>query len=98
MDLSHQRQRAILLSIEERTRKSVPARLSRLGKCRCKSFRMTRGVYVPCWTGTERTEVLFDRATGDACAHKVLLPGAGLLGEVCAKLPEAELSPAVGYL
>src|SRR3954469_5674590 len=38
-------------------------------------FRLTRWLYVLCWTGDDRPGLLFDRATTWLRAHKVLLPG-----------------------
>jgi TnpA family transposase len=42
-------------------------------------FRLTRWLFVLCWTGTERPSVLFDRATAWLLAHKILLPGCSTL-------------------
>ncbi len=42
-------------------------------------FRLTRWLYVLCWTGTERPSVLFDRAATWLLAHKILLPGCSTL-------------------
>jgi hypothetical protein len=42
-------------------------------------FRLTRWLYVLCWTGTERPSVLFDRAVAWLLAHKILLPGCSTL-------------------
>ncbi len=42
-------------------------------------FRLTRWLYVLCWTGTERPSVLFDRAAAWLLAHKILLPGCSTL-------------------
>jgi hypothetical protein len=38
-------------------------------------FRLTRWLYVLCWTGDDRPGLLFDRATTWLLAHKILLPG-----------------------
>jgi TnpA family transposase len=42
-------------------------------------FRLTRWLYVLCWTGDDRPGLLFDRATTWLLAHKVLLPGISTL-------------------
>jgi TnpA family transposase len=42
-------------------------------------FRLTRWLYVLCWTGTERPSVLFDRAVAWLLTHKILLPGCSTL-------------------
>ncbi|PZR93594.1 MAG: Tn3 family transposase [Hyphomicrobiales bacterium] len=42
-------------------------------------FRLTRWLYVLCWTGDDRPGLLFDRATTWLLAHKVLLPGVSTL-------------------
>jgi hypothetical protein len=39
------------------------------------AFRLTRWLYVLCWTGDDRPGLLFDRAITWLLAHKVLLPG-----------------------
>ncbi len=39
------------------------------------AFRLTRWLYVLCWTGDDRPGLLFDRASTWLLAHKVLLPG-----------------------
>ena len=49
-------------------------------------FRLTRWLYIQCWTGTDRPIVLFERATSWLLAHKVLLPGASTLERFVAKL------------
>ena len=50
------------------------------------SFRMSRWLYALCWTGTEQSGVLFDRATTWMLAHKVLLPGCTSLERFVARL------------
>jgi hypothetical protein len=42
-------------------------------------LRLTRWLYVLCWTGTERPSVLFDRAVAWLLTHKILLPGCSTL-------------------
>ena len=42
-------------------------------------FRLTRWLYVLCWTEDDRPGLLFDRATTWLLAHKVLLPGVSTL-------------------
>jgi len=42
-------------------------------------FRLSRWLYDLCWTGTDRSSVLFDRATAWLFAHKILLPGCSTL-------------------
>jgi TnpA family transposase len=46
-----------------------------LGEDQVAGFRLTRWLYVLCWTGDDRPGLLFDRATTWLLAHKVLLPG-----------------------
>src|SRR4051812_50195574 len=45
-------------------------------------FRLTRWLYVLCWTGDDRPGLLFDRATTWLLAHKVPSPLSGLMGWV----------------
>lgn len=49
-------------------------------------FRLARWLYALCWTGTERSSVLFDRATVWLLSHKVILPGCTTLERFVAKL------------
>lgn len=49
-------------------------------------FRMSRWLYALCWTGTEQSGILFDRATAWMLAHKVLLPGCTSLERFVARL------------
>ena len=42
---------------------------------RAAGFRLTRWLYVLCWTGDDRPGLLFDRVAIWLLAHKVLLPG-----------------------
>ncbi len=49
-------------------------------------FRLSRWLYALCWTGTEQSGVLFDRATTWMLAHKVILPGATSLERFVARL------------
>lgn len=49
-------------------------------------FRLTRWLYTQCWTGTERSALLFERATTWLLANKVLLPGASTLERFISKL------------
>ena len=50
-----------------------------LGTDTAAGFRLTRWLYVLCWTGDDRPGLLFDRATTWLLAHKVLLPGISTL-------------------
>jgi hypothetical protein len=49
-------------------------------------FRLTRWLYALCWTGTDRPNVLFERATAWLVTHKVLLPGCSTLERYIARL------------
>lgn len=49
-------------------------------------FRLTRWLYLLCWTGTNRPGVLFERATAWLVTHKVLLPSFSTLERYIAKL------------
>lgn len=50
------------------------------------SFRLNRFLYAPCWTGTERPTVLFDRAVSWHLSEKVLLPGLSVLERAIAQI------------
>src|SRR3954463_2692238 len=54
---------------------SVTWRFRNLEEDTAAGFRLTRWLYVLCWTGDDRPGLLFDRATTWLRAHKVLLPG-----------------------
>lgn len=49
-------------------------------------FRLARGLYALCWTGTDRPSVLFDRATAWLVTEKVLLPGASVLERLISRI------------
>ena len=49
-------------------------------------FRLTRWLYILCWSGTERPSVLFKRATTWLLAHKILLPGRSTLERFVVRL------------
>lgn len=49
-------------------------------------LRLTRWLYLLCWTGTEQLSVLFNRATAWLLAHKVILPGCTTLERFVARL------------
>lgn len=49
-------------------------------------FRLSRGLYALCWTGTDRPGVLFERATSWLFTQKVLLPGVSQLERFIAQL------------
>ena len=49
-------------------------------------FRLARSLYALCWTGTDRTSVLFDRATAWLMTEEVLLPGASALERLISRI------------
>src|SRR6267378_5314782 len=49
-------------------------------------FRLNRWLYALCWTGTDRSGMLFDRAVAWLITHKVLLPGATVLERQVARI------------
>ena len=49
-------------------------------------FRLARWLYALCWTGTDRPNVLFDRATTWLVTEKVLLPGASALERLVSRI------------
>lgn len=49
-------------------------------------FRLSRWLYVLCWTGTERPSTLFERAKTWLLTQKVILPGISVLERFVAKL------------
>jgi TnpA family transposase len=49
-------------------------------------FRLTRWLYVLCWTGDDRLGLLFDRAITWLVAHKVLLPGVTTLERLISRV------------
>jgi TnpA family transposase len=50
-----------------------------LERDRAAGFRLTRWLYLLCWTGDDRPALLFDLAAAWLLAHKVLLPGLSTL-------------------
>jgi len=49
-------------------------------------YRLTRWLYVLCWTGTDRPSVLFDLATSWLIMHKVMLPDSSTLERYITRL------------